>query len=104
MQLTNLLSSGLKYVKKVTSFCQVLKKMKEKENWFFFSASRCIFQRSITAPVAARVRVSRGDKALGREQVCFSCKCFRMQSVYNPTVADKTSSDVGRRAVSLQWL
>ena len=36
MQLTNLLSSGLKYVKKVTSFCQVLKKMKEKENWFFF--------------------------------------------------------------------
>ena len=27
---------------KFTSFCQVLKKLHKKENWFFFSASRCI--------------------------------------------------------------
>jgi len=25
------------YVKKITSFCQVLKKMHTKENWFLFS-------------------------------------------------------------------
>jgi len=31
--------------KKFTSFCQVLKKMLTKENWFLFSASRCIFIR-----------------------------------------------------------
>ena len=28
--------------KKFTSFCQVLKKMNTEENWFLFSASRCI--------------------------------------------------------------
>ena len=30
------------YVKEVTSFCQVLKKVHTKENWSFFSASWCI--------------------------------------------------------------
>jgi len=29
------------YAKKITSFCQVLKKMHTKENWFLFSASPC---------------------------------------------------------------
>ena len=32
---------SLMYVKKFTSFCRALKKMHTKENWFFFSASRC---------------------------------------------------------------
>jgi len=30
------------YVKKIISFCHILKKMHTKENWFLFSASRCI--------------------------------------------------------------
>jgi len=34
--LSDLLFSGLLYVKKFTSFCQVLKEMHTKENWFFF--------------------------------------------------------------------
>jgi len=37
----DLLSLDLMYVKKITSFCQVLKKMHAKEDWFVFSASRC---------------------------------------------------------------
>jgi len=35
------LSLGLMYVKKFNSYCQVLKKMHAKENWFLFSVSRC---------------------------------------------------------------
>jgi len=31
-----LLSLGLMYVKKITSFCQVLKTMHTEENWFLF--------------------------------------------------------------------
>jgi len=30
------------YVKKLTSFYEVIKKMHTKENWFLFSASWCI--------------------------------------------------------------
>jgi len=29
------------YVKKFTSFCQILKRMHTKENWFLFYTSRC---------------------------------------------------------------
>jgi len=32
---------GLMYAKKITRFCQVVKKMHTKENWFLFTASRC---------------------------------------------------------------
>jgi len=39
------------YVKKITSFCQVLKKMHAKENWFF-SASRCVLQTVIVNKLA----------------------------------------------------
>jgi len=39
LYLIDLLSLGLMYVKNFTSFCQVLKKMHAKENWFFFSVS-----------------------------------------------------------------
>jgi len=36
------------YVKKITSFCQVLKKMHTKEHWFLFSASWCTLYISIS--------------------------------------------------------
>jgi len=39
--LIDLHSSGLMCVKIFISFCQVLKKMHTKENWFLFSASLC---------------------------------------------------------------
>jgi len=34
------------YIQKITSFCQVLKEMHTKENWFLFSASRCSTRNS----------------------------------------------------------
>jgi len=38
----------LNIYKKFTSFCQVIKEMHAKENWFHFSASRCIKQSLIS--------------------------------------------------------
>jgi len=37
--------SSLMYIKKFTSFRQVLTEMHTKEKWFLFSASRCIYEQ-----------------------------------------------------------
>ena len=45
--LSDLLFLGLLYVKKFTSFCQVLNKMHTKENWFPFFCLTVYTQRTV---------------------------------------------------------
>ena len=59
--IADLLSLGLLYVKKFTSFCQVLKRMHTKENWFPFFCTMVYMGRGINRQIQYKIQVKDVD-------------------------------------------
>ena len=60
------------YVKKFTSFCQVVKKMHTKENWFFFCVT--VYNKSVDMWVRRLVDDDLLDSSAG---LLFVASCLR---------------------------